>query len=201
VDNYIAVIFDSDNDAVAGFHELWNLDNHEEITVHGAAVIRRDEDGHVDVATKRTDPGVRTVVGIGLGALMGALAAPVVAAGGAAVAAATTAAVGATFGGVAGLTADGLKSDEHERAVFESGFVMKPGQSAVVAEVTEDSPTPVDTAMKRLGGTVFRRDKSTVRDDSLWGGNSADYLYPYEYDPYFPQPRSNDTGTPSGDHR
>ena len=185
MNNYIAVVFDNDNKAFDGLHELWKLDDRGDITVHGAAVIHRDSYGHVEVATKRTDPGVRTAVGIGLGALLGALAGPIGAAAGASVAVGTAAGIGAAAGGAVGLTADAVKSGEHEQAAFESGFVMKPGQSAVIAEISEDWTTPVDTAMARLGGVVFRRDKSAVRDDSMWGGDYADYMYPYDYDPYF----------------
>ena len=64
----------------------------------------------------------------------------------------------------------------------EAGFTMVPGQSAVLAEISEDWTTPVDTAMGRMGGIVFRRPRGAVRDDSLgW-----DYpLYPSDYQPVF----------------
>jgi hypothetical protein len=113
------------------------------------------------------------------------LAGPIGAAAGGSIAAGTAAGIGAAAGGAVGLTADAVKSREHEEAAFESGFVMKPGQSAVIAEVSEDWTTPVDTAMQRLGGTVFRRDKGTVRDAFAWGGYYAGDLYPYDYEPTF----------------
>jgi uncharacterized membrane protein len=189
MDNYTAIVFDTDEKAFEGLHALWNLDATGDITVHGAAVIHRDEFGHVDVATKDTDPGVRTIVGAGLGALLGALAGPVGAAAGiagaASIAAGTAAGIGAAAGGVAGLTADAVKAGEHEEAAFESGFVMKPGQAAVIAEISEDWTTPVDTAAKNLGGKVYRREKSAVRESSFFGDDYSDYLYPYDYDPHF----------------
>jgi uncharacterized membrane protein len=185
MDNYIAVVFNTDKQAFEGLHALWNLDDHGDVTVHGAAVIHREADGHVDVATKHTDPGLRTALGIGMGALLGALAGPIGAAAGASIAAGTAAGIGAAAGGAVGFTADAVKAGEHEQAAYESGFAMKPGQSAVIAEVSEDWTTPIDTAMNGLGGTAYRRDKSTVRDDSLWGGNYANDLYPYDYDPVF----------------
>jgi uncharacterized membrane protein len=183
--NYIAVVFDSDKQAFDGLHALWNLDNHDDITVHGAAVIHRDAGGQVQVATKRNDIGVRTAIGIGVGALLGALAGPIGSAAGASIAAGTAAGIGAAAGGAVGLTADAVKAGEHDQAAFESGFVMNPGQSAVIAEVSESWTTPIDTAMEQRGGVVFRRDKGTVRDDSLWGNDYADYLYPQDYDPDF----------------
>lgn len=189
MDNYIAIVVDSDEKAFKGLHELWDLDATGDITVHGAAVIHRDEFGHVDVATKDTDPGVRTIVGAGLGALIGALAGPVGAAAGiagaASIAAGTAAGIGAAAGGAAGLTADAVKAGEHEEAVFEGGFVIKSGQAAVIAEASEDWTTPIDTEAQRLGGKVYRRAKSAVRDSSLFGDDYADYLYPYDYNPHF----------------
>ena len=185
MDNYVAVVFDSDDEAFEGLHALWNLDDSSEITVHGAAVIHRDAYGHIDVATKQTNPGLRTALGVGIGALLGALAGPIGAAAGASVAVGSAVGIGAAAGGVVGLTADAVKSDEHDEAAFESRFVMRDGQAAVIAEISEDWTTPVDTAMHRLGGTVFRRDKADVRESAMWGDDYAASLYPYDYDPYF----------------
>jgi uncharacterized membrane protein len=183
--NYIAVVFNSDEDAFAGLHALWNLDGSGEITVHGAAVIHRDGLGYIEVATKHTNPGLRTAVGVGIGALLGALAGPIGAAAGASIAAGTAAGIGAAAGGVVGLTADAVKSGEHEQAAYESGFVIDPGQSAVLAEVSEAWTTPIDTAMTRLGGIVFRRPKSSVLNDTFDDDYYVDYLYPYDYNPSF----------------
>jgi uncharacterized membrane protein len=189
MDNYVAVVFNSDAKAFEGLHSLWSLDADGDITVHGAAVIRRNQYGQVEVATKDTDPGVRTIIGVGIGALLGALAGPVGAAAGIAgassIAAGTAAGIGAAAGGTVGLTADVVKSGEHEEAADESAFVLKAGQSAVIAEVSEDWTTPIDTAMTRLGGVVYRRAKGDVRDSSFFGDDYSDYLYPYDYTPTF----------------
>jgi uncharacterized membrane protein len=186
MDNYIAVVFSDDKKAADGLHQLWNLDALGEITVHGAAVLHRDDLGYIHVANKHTDPGLRTAVGVGLGALLGALAGPIgAAAGAAAAAAAAGAGIGAAAGGVIGLTADTVKSGEHEEAAFQSGLVIHNNQSAVIAEVSEDWTTTIDEAMKRLGGTVFRRPKGSVLNDSFTDDYYADYLYPYDYVPSY----------------
>ena len=186
MDNYIAVVFNNDQQAADGLHQLWNLDALGQITVHGAAVLHRDDLGYIHVASKQTNPGVRTAVGVGLGALLGALAGPIgVAAGAAAAAAGTGAAIGAAAGGIVGLTADGVKSGEHEEAAFQSGLVIHNNQSAVIAEVSEDWTETIDEAMKRLGGKVYRRPKGTVLNDSFTDDYYADYLYPYDYVPYY----------------
>ena len=188
MNNYVAIVFENDEKAYSGLHRLWNLDAEGDITVRGAAVVHRDRLGQVEVATKDTDPGLRTIVGIGIGALLGAIAGPVGSAlgvaGASAVAAGSAAGIGAAAGGVAGLTADTLKAGEHEEAEYETEFVLNPGQAAVIAEVTEDWTTPIDTAMHQLGGVIYRRPKKDVRSASFFGDYS-DYLYPYDYTPVF----------------
>jgi uncharacterized membrane protein len=185
MDNYIAAVFDTEAEATDGLHALWNLDTAGDITVHGAAVIKRDNLGYIQVATKETHPGLRTAIGVGVGALLGALAGPIGAAAGATIATGTAAGIGAAAGGVAGLTGDAVKAGEHEQAAYETGFTINPGQSAVVAEVSEDWTAPIDTAMTRIGGIVFRRPKSTVLNDSFNDDFYSNYLYPYDYDPYW----------------
>jgi hypothetical protein len=76
VDNYLAIVFSADEKAFEGLHALWALDEAGDITVHGAAVIHRDRFGRVDVAAKDSDTGLRAVVSVGLGVLLGALARP-----------------------------------------------------------------------------------------------------------------------------
>jgi uncharacterized membrane protein len=185
MDNYLAIVFDNDEKAYEGLHALWNLDSSGDVTVHGAAVVHRDKFGYVDVATKDTDPGVRTAIGVGIGALLGALAGPIGAAAGASIAAGTAAGIGAAAGGVAGLTADAVKADQHDQAAFETEFILPRGKSALIAEVSEQWTTPIDTMAKRFGGKVFRRAKSDIQNDAWFGADYPEYLYPYDYEPQY----------------
>jgi uncharacterized membrane protein len=185
MDNYVAIVVEDDAKASEGLHSLWKLDSSEEITVHGAAVIHRDKYGYVDVATKATNPGLRTAIGVGIGALLGALAGPIGAAAGATIAAGTAAGIGAAAGGVAGLTADMVKSDEHDQAAFETTLELPRGSSAIIAEVTEAWTTPVDDLAKSIGGKVYRRSKSELRKDYYVDADYSDNLYPYDYEPQF----------------
>jgi uncharacterized membrane protein len=177
--NYIAVIFDDTGQAYKGLHALWQLDNDGLITVHGTTVVHRDDLGEFQVDTKETHPALATAVGVGIGALLGALAGPA----GAAVGASGGAAIGAGVGGVAGLTTDLVRADTRDQARDETAWVLNPGQSAVIADVS-DSTLPIDTRMRELGGIVRRRDWSTLQDDSWFGEYvPSSYLYPYEYIP------------------
>jgi uncharacterized membrane protein len=173
--NYVAVVFENKSKAYEGLHALWQLDNDAEITVHGTAVVHRDSLGYFQVDTKETHPALATAVGVGVGTLLGLLAGPA----GAAVGAAGGAAIGAATGGAVGVTADLVRADTRDQAAGETRFVLGAGQSAVIADVSEDWKSPIDTRMRSLGGIVYRRAKSDMEDD-VW---FDDYLYPYEYIP------------------
>ncbi|MGO8854781.1 MAG: hypothetical protein ACLQO1_03595 [Steroidobacteraceae bacterium] len=178
--NYIAVIFDGTGKAYKGLHALWQLDGEGDITVHGTTVVHRDDFGQFQVDTKETQPALATAVGVGVGALLGALAGPA----GAAVGAAGGAAIGAAAGGAVGVGADLMRADTRDQARDETAFVLDAGQSAVIADVSEDSPLPIDTRMRELGGIVFRRAWSTLQDDAWFDEYiPSSYLYPYEYVP------------------
>jgi len=180
--NYIAVVFNSRGKAYEGLHALWRLDDDMEITVHGAAVIHRDELGDIQVDTKETQPVLGTAVGVGIGALLGALAGPA----GAAVGAAGGAAIGAATGGVVGGAVDLSRADNRAQAGSEARFVVGIGQSAVIADVNEDWTGPIDTRMRELGGVVYRRSESDLENDAWFDEYYLpNYLYPYEYIPAY----------------
>jgi uncharacterized membrane protein len=95
-------------------------------------------------------------------------------------------AIGATTGAVIGGAIDLDRADTRQQALVETGFVLHRGQSAVIADVSEDWTPHVDERMERLGGSVHRRSSDNVQNDGkLHDGYhpSADFLYPYEYVP------------------
>src|SRR5262252_821047 len=141
--NYIAVVFDDRRKAYQGLHALWQLDDEAEITVYGTAVIHRDDLGEIQVDSKETHPVLGTAVGVGIGALLGVLAGPA----GAAVGAAGGAALGAATGGVVGAGVDLSRADTRQQAMDETRFVLGIGQSAVIADVSEDWTSPINTRM------------------------------------------------------
>ena len=183
--NYIAVVFREKSKAYEGLHELWQLDSAGEITVHGTTVVHRDALGQFRVDTKETHPALATAVGVGVGALLGLFAGPVGVAGGVAagagLGAAAGAGLGAAAGGIVGAMTDLGRADTRSRAVDDTRFVLGIGQSAVIADVTEDWTSAVNDRMLALGGTIYRRAKSAVRDDEPWFYDN--YFYPYEYVP------------------
>ena len=118
--NYIAVVFNDTSKAYEGLHALWQLDDDGEITVHGTAVVHRNDLGDFQVDTKETHPALATAVGVGVGALLGLLAGPA----GAAVGAAGGAAIGAATGGAVGVAADLVRAETRDQAAGETRFVL-----------------------------------------------------------------------------
>ena len=182
MDNYVAIVVDDQPKAFQALHNLWSRNDAGEIEVKGAAVVHRDALGRIQLVSKQTDPGVRTVIGISAGLLIGAIAA-------AAAVTAAPIAIGSAVGAAAGLTADAVKSGEHQQSVYETQFILPRQKYAVVAEVSEPSTTAVDSVGTQAGGKVFRRTESTLLSDQWFGDDSSLYLYPYDYDPGVPPPK------------
>lgn len=187
--NYVAVVFPTDARSHEGLRALWELDGEGELTVHGAAVIRRDAMGHIHVADRNTDLGMRTAIGVGVGALLGLIAGPlgvaVGIAGAATLATGAAIGVGALAGGAVGATADAVKEDRRENAAAESFFTLKHGQSAVVADLSEDWPSILDDAMKPIGGTIYRRENNSETNAAFGRHYYTGYMYPYYYEPTY----------------
>ena len=172
--NFVTVVFNDKSLAYQGLHALWLLDGAGEITVHGTAVVHRDDAGHVKIDSKETNPAFATAAGVGIGALLGVLAGPV------------GLAVGAVTGAVIGGALDLDRSDTRDQAILESGFVLESGQSAVIADADEEWTSKIDEAMHSLGGTVHRRSAISVHNDGKLDDGFypyGTYLYPYEYVP------------------
>ncbi len=189
MNTYIAVVFSSDDKAHQALRKLWSLDDESALTVHGAAVVRRDDMGHIRVADRNSDLGMRTAIGVGVGALLGLIAGPVGVAAGVAGAAAMSAVAatgfGALAGGAIGATADAVKETRRENAVDEAFFTLNHGQSAVVAEISEDWTSVLDDAMRPLGGTIYRRQNNAATNAAFGAHYYSNYLYPYYYEPMY----------------
>ena len=180
--NFVAVVFDDKAKAYKGLHALWELDDAGDITVHGTAVVHRDDLGRFEVDSKETHPVLATAVGVGIGALLGSLAGPA----GVAIGVAGGVAIGAATGAMVGGAVDLDRLHTRQQADVETGLVLGRGQSAVIADVSEDGTSAIEMRMKSLAGTVHRRSKSSLQDDATIDDGFYpydDYPYPYEYIP------------------
>jgi uncharacterized membrane protein len=155
----IVATFADRNQAYEAARDIDKLDD-SVIRLHAGAIVEKDLLGNVTLLDSKdlTSPW-GTIGGMAggtlLGALVGALAGPVGSMTGAqvgAAAAATGGLLGSTVGATVDIADTGLKED-YVAAV--SGRLL-PGHAALVAEVDEYSTQPVDQAVWRHGGVIFR---------------------------------------------
>ncbi len=147
MEKMLVVIFDNGTKAYEGSHALLELDQEGSIAIHAEAVIQKNNDGTVTI--KKSDDGfpLGTVGGTALGSLIGLLGGPV------------GLGVGAAVGATAGFFGDLYVADVDTDFLAEVGESLTPGKFAVVADVSEEWITPVDTRMEALGGVVLRTPK------------------------------------------
>jgi uncharacterized membrane protein len=150
--NAISVSFDPDTNAYAALAALKELDSQQRLKVEAAAVIERGDDGQILVKDSvGSGEFTGTASGGLLGLMIGIIGGPL------------GVLVGGTYGLVAGSLIDVDAAEQSESALAQMAASAKPGHTALVAQVTEQSPKVVDTAMQHLGGTVFRRSTDDVQ--------------------------------------
>ena len=158
MDRLLVVVFDAESKAYEAKKALHELDREDIITVFDQAVVARNADGSATIRQIDDPTPVRTLAGTALGALVGLLGGPV------------GIGVGAGLGLAAGAAMDLSGARICEDFVEDVREKLTPEKFALVAEISEDSTTPVDTRMEALGGTVYRRAlkevKRTFHDDN-----------------------------------
>jgi uncharacterized membrane protein len=150
-ENVIVVSFAEDSSAYEAFTNLKELDEQGQVSIKGAAIVQREEDGHI--VTKDSVDSTQlagTATGGLIGLLVGILGGP----------------FGVLIGGATGLLIGSLydvdDAEETESVLAEISSAIRPGQTVVLAEVDEQSDEVVGQAMARLRGTVLRRSVEEV---------------------------------------
>jgi uncharacterized membrane protein len=149
-DNVLVITFgdnpENDHNAYRALTDLEQLDTQGQIHVTGAAVVTRDADGRLDIKSEvGHDPAVGTASGGVIGLLVGILGGPL------------GVLLGGTYGALVGSLFDIDDAATTESVLGEMSKQVTPTRTAVLAQVTEQSPEVVDTAMVRLGGEITRR--------------------------------------------
>ena len=149
-DNVLVVTFgdDPEHDANAyqALTDLKQLDSQGQIKIADAAVVTRDPDDRVDVKTEvANDPYAGTATGSIIGLLIGIIGGPL------------GVLLGGTYGMLVGSLFDIDDAETTESVLREISNQVHATRTAVLAQVTEQSPEVIDTAMARLGGQVTRR--------------------------------------------
>jgi uncharacterized membrane protein len=147
----LVVVFDKEAKAYEGRKALHQLDEEGGIAVYAYAVIAKNADGSATVKQTDDQGPFGTLTGTALGSLIGLFGGP------------TGLAIGAAVGLLGGSFADIDNTRIGEDFVDDVAKELLPGKFALVAEIEEDWTTPVDERMEALGGKIFRRALSQVK--------------------------------------
>ena len=163
----IVAAFDTQNQAYDTATALQRLHDDGTITVKQGALVTKDDKGNLAVPdTRDVGPPWGLLGGGVIGGIMGVLLGPAgvaagAAAGTVAAAAAAGAAIGTATGATVGAAADLLGLGLSEEYVNqEMSSTLNPGDSALIVEADEGSTEPVDAAVTRNHGRVYRKDLS-----------------------------------------
>jgi uncharacterized membrane protein len=148
----LVVVFDNESKAYEGKKALLQLNGEGSIGIYGYVVVTRNADGSATVKQGDDVGPLGTLVGTSIGSLIGVLGGP------AGVALGATA--GMAAGGAVDLSNVGVGYDFIDDVTKD----LSPNKVAVIAEIEEDWTTPVDTRMEAIGGTVYRRALSDVKE-------------------------------------
>jgi uncharacterized membrane protein len=152
MERMLVVVFDNESKAYEGSRALNQLDSEGNITIHAEAVIGKNNDGTITVKQGDGDFPVRTVSGTAIGSLIGLLGGP------------AGLAVGALAGTMVGSIADLFVAGVDSDFLAEASNALTPGKYAIVADVSEEWVTPVDTRMEALNGFVFRTARQSFEE-------------------------------------
>lgn len=153
-DKVVVVSFSDDSKAFEALATVKQLDGQGQIDLIAAAVVTRDADGRVQVKDETGgDSYVGTASGGLIGLLIGILGGP----------------LGILIGGATGLLLGSLYDlddvDTTDSALSEVSKTVRVGHNSLLAQVVEQSPDVLDSAMNRLSGTVVRRPVYEVEDE------------------------------------
>ena len=147
MERMLVVVFNDESKTYEGSRALNQLDAEGSIAVHAESVVKKNADGTATVKQAEGDFPIRTIGGTALGGLIGLLGGPV------------GFGIGAAAGAMAGSFGDVYRAGVDEDFLDDVSTALIPGKCAVVADVSEEWVTPVDTRMEALGGVVFRTAK------------------------------------------
>jgi uncharacterized membrane protein len=160
--NLIIASFKQEAEAIDASHKLNELETIGDITIYEMVVIKKNADGEAVILQADTDEGVRTLSGMAIGTLIGALAGP----------------VGVVAGMFTGTLAGMVMEEDHygfnEDFTSKVSAQLQPGETAVVAEIDEDNEVFVDSSLNPLGATLTRTDVDYEYDE--YTGEEMDEL-------------------------
>jgi len=153
MEKMIVVVFDNESKAFDGLLALSELDREGEISIYAEQIVAKEPSGAVRLIDN-PDMSSFPMIGGGtaLGALVGLLGGPV------------GALVGAAAGAAIGTLTDVEESGATNEFIDDVTRTLTQGKAALVADISEERMTPLDVRMEQLGGVVFRRARTLVKD-------------------------------------
>lgn len=152
--NLIVVSFKNEAQAFAASRKLVELESFGDITVYEKVILKKDFNGQTTALQTDTSDGLRTLSGMALGTLVGAIGGPV------------GVVIGMISGTLVGAIAETDYFDFSDDFTSRVSSRIQPGMVAIIAEVYEQSPDLVDNALDSLGATtVFRSNVDYVYDN------------------------------------
>ena len=152
---FIVVIVPDETKAYEGSRALRELHAEGSLTVYGMAIVAKADDGKLSVKQSADEGPLGTAVGSLSGGLIGLLGGPV------------GAAIGLGTGALLGMFHDlhqlGVSADFLDKVSQE----LTPGRVAIIAEISEEWVTPLDTRMGALGGIVIRAWRADFEDQLI----------------------------------
>jgi len=157
-DNVLVVSFgddpERDTNAYQALTDLRQLDSQGQIKIAGAAVVTRDAGGRVDVKSEvGNDSYVGSASGGVIGLLVGIIGGPL------------GVLLGGAYGALVGSLFDIDDVETTESVLAEISKQVQPTRTALLAQVVEQTPEVIDSAMARLGGEVMRRPSAEVEQE------------------------------------
>ena len=153
--NLIVITFSDEAKALDGSHKLSELESFGDISIFEKVMVKKDAKGNVTVLQADTTEGVRTLSGMAIGSIIGALGGPV------------GLLVGMLAGTVTGTLLEADYFDFSEDFGTKVNKRLQPGTVALIAEISEEGPSIVDTAFEPLGATISRSDVDYEYDEYL----------------------------------
>jgi uncharacterized membrane protein len=144
-DNVVVVTFTETSKAYQALSELDRLGSAGDIQVRSAVLLTRTDEGFSIPEGADNASGFYMAGGGLIGALVGVLGGPV------------GVLLGGSIGLLAGAPAEVARLDDQDIALSGITKDIAPGDTALVAEVTEYTQEVLDKSMGALGGTVSRR--------------------------------------------
>ena len=142
----IIASFKEEANAIGALHKLIELESFGDISMYERIMVRKKANGELETLKEDSSDGWRTLTGMAVGGLLGALAGP----------------VGFVVGLFTGTIIGGVSDAGHYD--FEGDFAKKiearmpVGTVSIIAEIDEDNVGFIDSSLKPFDATIIRSD-------------------------------------------